>query len=80
LCFNIQALGNSTNQSIILEALEIEPILPFKSLRYLIQKFDLLLYKLLNLCHFTVHYQGDIEVKFKSVSKKALLKTLLFLT
>jgi hypothetical protein len=31
LCFNIQALGNSTNQSII-EALEIEPILPFKSL------------------------------------------------
>jgi hypothetical protein len=47
--FNIQALGNSTNQSIILEALEIEPILPFKSLRYLIQKFDLLLYKLLNL-------------------------------
>jgi hypothetical protein len=30
--FNIQALGNSTNQSIILEALEMEPILPFKSL------------------------------------------------
>jgi hypothetical protein len=61
LVFNIQALGNSTNQSIILEA--PEPILPFKK-AIPDSKFDLLLYKLLNLPLLTVHYQGDIEVKF----------------
>jgi transglutaminase-like putative cysteine protease len=72
--FNIQALGNSTNQSIILEALEIEPILPFKEFTLPDSKIRFITIQATEFVPFTVHYQGDIEVKFKSVSKKALLK------
>jgi hypothetical protein len=73
LC-NIQALGNSTNQSIILEALEIEPILPFKEFTLPDSKIRFITIQATEFVPFTVHYQGDIEVKFKSVSKKALQK------
>jgi transglutaminase-like putative cysteine protease len=72
--FNIQALGNSNNQSIISESLEIEPNLPFKEFTLPDSKIRFITIQATEFIPFTLNYQGEIDVKHKLVNKKALIK------
>jgi hypothetical protein len=65
--FNIQALENSDNQKIISESLEIAPHLPFKQFSLPESKLDSLL-QANEFVPFKISYQGEIEVKFKTIN------------
>jgi transglutaminase-like putative cysteine protease len=72
--FNIQALGNSYNQKIISESLEIAPNLPFKEFSLPDSKIRFITVQANEFVPFQVCYQGEIDVKYKTVSKKTLFK------
>jgi uncharacterized surface protein with fasciclin (FAS1) repeats len=70
--FNIQALENSDNQKIISESLEIAPHLPFKQFSLPESKF--ITVQANEFVPFKISYQGEIEVKFKTINTETLIK------
>lgn len=71
---NILALGNTNNQKIVSESLEIKPNLPFKQFSLSDSKIRFIKLKATEFVPFSICYQGEIEVKFKTIKKKYLLK------
>lgn len=72
--FNIQALGNSNNQKIISESLEVIPNLPFKQFSLPDSKIRFITVQANEFVPFKICYQGEIDVKFKTINKKVLFK------
>ena len=72
--FNIQALGNLKSQKIISESLEITPNLPFKQFVLPKSKIRLITLKAEEFVPFKIIYGGEIDVKFKTLSKDKLFK------
>ena len=72
--FNFQALENSNNQKIISESLAISSNLPFKQFTLLDSKIRFITLKAIEFVPFSISYQAEIEVKFKTINKKRLLK------
>lgn len=72
--FNIQALGNSNNQKIISESLEITPKLPFKEFSLPGSKIRFITVQANEFVPFKIIYEGEIDVNFKTINKKSLFE------
>lgn len=72
--FSVQALGNSANQEIISESLEITPNLEFKEFTLPNSNTRFIAMKANELVPFIISYQANINVRFKTIPKKNLLK------
>ncbi|MCW2119090.1 transglutaminase-like domain-containing protein [Flavobacterium sp. 7A] len=72
--FNIQALSLATNQSIISESLEITPNLPYKEYSLKGSKTRFIKLQAIEYIPFTITYQAQVDVSYKWIAKKKLLK------
>jgi len=71
---NIQALSESANQKIISETLEISPNLPYKEFTLKGSKTRFIKLQATEFIPFCINYQAKINVTYKLIAKKKLLK------
>lgn len=72
--FNIQALNRGANQTIISESLQINPNLPYKEYNLKGSKNRFTKVQAKEFVPFTITYNAHIDVKYKLIDKKKLLK------
>ncbi|WP_366186857.1 transglutaminase family protein [Flavobacterium ovatum] len=72
--FNIQVLKESVNQKIKSETLEVSPFLPYKEYSLKGSKTRFIKLQATEFIPFTINYQAQIDVSYKWVAKKKLLK------
>lgn len=72
--FNIQALKNTAYQKVISESIEISPNLTYKEFYSPNSNIRFITLKAIEFVPFRISYEAKIEVKCKTIPKKALLK------
>ncbi|MCG9791345.1 transglutaminase-like domain-containing protein [Flavobacterium algicola] len=74
--FNIQALNRAANQTFITESLNITPNLLYKEYNLKGSKTRFTKVQAIEFVPFTIQYQATVDVSYKRISKKKLLKNI----